>query len=286
MARIACLLCVLLQDLVSAARVTGPGPIVQTGGAQFIESYGVPKLEVLNTSNDTEAAAFLSEWSDAQHFGLFVQLVPDNRAFFPRRAGLVGISRGTKVLLFNLKPHMRKAPRPLPKHLKSFLEKDGRTFLGLGVTSPVAHLAFEWDTMVRCIDYRVRSWRQMKVDGGLFALANLYFGTHWTRKPSVRTLKGQAVYTYLQWAVAEYFMTFHGQPQDDWVLTQAELFAYGPRHVRVEKPEHEWDEAREQWVKMKGERSEDRTQKSKEIQWYWNPRNMSLQDRDERVVSK
>mmetsp|Transcript_11235 Transcript_11235/g.32417 ORF Transcript_11235/g.32417 Transcript_11235/m.32417 type:complete len:90 (+) Transcript_11235:584-853(+) len=84
----------------------------------------------------------------------------------------------------------------------------------------------------------------MKIEGGLFGVANLYFGTHWKKRPSLRKLRGQAVYTYLQWAVVEYFTAFYGQPEEDWVVSAEELFASGPRQVRVERPRYEWTRPR------------------------------------------
>mmetsp|Transcript_93934 Transcript_93934/g.262871 ORF Transcript_93934/g.262871 Transcript_93934/m.262871 type:complete len:267 (+) Transcript_93934:16-816(+) len=240
------LLYAVLPVAAAGARVRGPEAIAQGElGVQHLESYGVPKLEVLSTSNDTEAAAFLAEWSSAKNFGVLLQLVPGNRGFFPLRVGLVGISRGTRVLLFDLKPHLRENPRPLPRHLGSFLANESRTFFGLGIQGSAGHWAFEFDAVVRFVDYKVRGWKQMNIEGGLFDLSNLYFGTHWKKRPSMRTLKGQAVYTYLQWAVVEYFTAFYGKPEESWVLTKAELFAYPSRSVRLEKRAHNWDEARE-----------------------------------------
>jgi len=122
LARLLCA-CAVLPAAASGARLWGPDakakpqdakqkPQEREVGVQHLESYGVPKLEALKTSNDTEAAAFLAEWSAEKDFGLFLQLVPDNRGFFPSRVGLLGISRGTRVLLFDLKPHLRKNPMP------------------------------------------------------------------------------------------------------------------------------------------------------------------------------
>jgi len=77
-------------------------------------------------------------------------------------------------------------------------------------------------------------------------------------------------------------MAFYGKPEEGAVLTKAELFAYGPRSVRVEKPETDWDDAKEEWAQLREERSEERVRKAKEVQWYYNPRDISLQDREAR----
>jgi len=188
------------------------------------------------------------------------------------------------VLIFDLKPHLRKNPRPLPRRLGRFLTDSSRTFLGLGLQSPAGHLAFEFDAVVRCVDYRVRALRQMSIEGGFFGLARTYFGTQWRKRPSLRTVDGQAVATYLQWAVAEYFMAFYGERQESWVISKAELFAHGPRAMRVEKPQNEWDDARQEWVRLREERSEEQLRKAKDFQWYLNPRNLSLQDREQSVM--
>jgi len=45
------------------------------------------------------------------------------------------------------------------------------------------------------------------------------------------------------------------------------------------------DEAKAEWIKLKEARSAEQLSKLREIQWYWNPKNMSLQDRKERAVS-
>eukprot|EP00429_Kryptoperidinium_foliaceum_P131099 CAMPEP_0176276496 /NCGR_PEP_ID=MMETSP0121_2-20121125/47783_1 /TAXON_ID=160619 /ORGANISM="Kryptoperidinium foliaceum, Strain CCMP 1326" /LENGTH=49 /DNA_ID= /DNA_START= /DNA_END= /DNA_ORIENTATION= len=49
-------------------------------------------------------------------------------------------------------------------------------------------------------------------------------------------------------------MAFYGKPEEGAVLTKAELFAYGPRSVRVEKPETDWDDAKEEWAQLREER--------------------------------
>lgn len=45
-----------------------------------------------------------------------------NHAFFPVRAEMIGVARGRRVLLFDLRPHLREVPRPLPEPIAAFLE--------------------------------------------------------------------------------------------------------------------------------------------------------------------
>lgn len=67
-------------------------------GVQVIESvFGVPRLQVLATSNFSEAGDFLRQWEDERELGLFVLTVPDSRGFYPKRVGLIGISHDTQA---------------------------------------------------------------------------------------------------------------------------------------------------------------------------------------------
>lgn len=126
MLRVAAL--VALSVVALGARVQEPSEGLRSVDAVF----GVPKLQVLLTSNATEAGAFLQRWSGVREFGLFVGLVPDSRAFYPKRVGSLGICYDTDVLLFDLKPFLRKDPRPLPATLHAFMESANHTFYGLG----------------------------------------------------------------------------------------------------------------------------------------------------------
>mmetsp|Transcript_20157 Transcript_20157/g.57106 ORF Transcript_20157/g.57106 Transcript_20157/m.57106 type:complete len:178 (+) Transcript_20157:2-535(+) len=62
---------------------------------------------------------------------------------------------------------------------------------------------------------------------------------------------GIARHTYLQWAVAHFFTMFHGRVQEDWIITRSELLEAGPVYLSVAKPQHEWDEAKGEWLKRK-----------------------------------
>jgi len=243
------LACCALALVVSGMRVA-PHATDESGVQQVQPVDGVPKLEVLRTNNMDEAMAFIGAWSDARDFGMFAKFAPDSGAFAPKRVVLLGICRYTRVLLLDLKPYLADSPRPLPSPLAEFLEDGRRTFYGMGLLQAAAHLAFEFDTVIRCVDFRVRAWRQLELGGGLYGVANRYFETSFARPPTLSRPSGQAVHAWLQWAVASYFMMFVGVPSEDWVIKPAELFGAGPMYLRVEEPKHEWNEAMVEWMRL------------------------------------
>lgn len=71
-----------------------------------------------------------------------------SEAFSPARVALLGISRGSKVLIFDLR-HLREVPVPLPEPVAVFLEDPGRTFYGMGLSHGCGSLAFEFDAVAR-----------------------------------------------------------------------------------------------------------------------------------------
>jgi len=211
--------------------------------------WGVPDLDVVYTSQVDEAAAQLSKWSEFHEFGLYVKMAgTDNKAFSPARVALLGISRGSKVLIFDLR-HLREVPVPLPEPVAVFLEDPGRTFYGMGLSHGCGSLAFEFDAVARCVDLAGRAWPQIKRGGGIYGLFNRYVSDIDLWRPdSLETLSSQARHAYLQWAVPHYFMSFHGPPREEWVLTMSKLFAAGPIWLRVADPKHEWSSARKEWM--------------------------------------
>eukprot|EP00429_Kryptoperidinium_foliaceum_P079373 CAMPEP_0176209498 /NCGR_PEP_ID=MMETSP0121_2-20121125/13663_1 /TAXON_ID=160619 /ORGANISM="Kryptoperidinium foliaceum, Strain CCMP 1326" /LENGTH=320 /DNA_ID=CAMNT_0017548509 /DNA_START=59 /DNA_END=1021 /DNA_ORIENTATION=- len=219
--------------------------------------YGVPSLDVLFSQNVDQAMALLSRWSDARDFGLFVQRErTDNKAYFPVRVVLLGISRGNRVLILDLRPYLREVPAPLPGPLAEWLEHPSRTFFGMDLKRGAGRLAFEFDVVIRAVDFGVRSWPQLRRDAGIYNLFNHFVsdGDLW-RPDSLATLSSQARHSYLQWSVAHYFMLFHGPADEDWIITMTELFESGPVYLRVKQPRHDWKEARELWIQRKQKRA-------------------------------
>lgn len=264
------LLCCALSLAASGTRVA-PVPGL---GVRYIEPVdGAPKLEVLRTSDVAEAAEFLAEWSSARDFGMFAKFAPHTEAFAPRRVVLLGICRYTRVLLLDLRPFLGDAPQPMPAQLAEFLEDERRTFYGMGLMKAAAHLAFEFDLVIRCIDFRVRAWRQLSLGGGLYGVANRYLETSFARPPTLARPQGQAVHAWLQWALASYFMMFFGPPSEDWVVTRAELFGAGPMYLRVHEPKHDWSEAMEDWMRRQRDRllEEDSGDEEEEESWETQP---------------
>jgi len=110
----------------------------------------------------------------------------------------------------------------------------------------------------------------------LYGVANRYFDTTFERPPALTRPPSQAVHTWLQWSLASYFMMFYGPPNEDWILTEAELFGAGPMYLRVEEllssgdesppalprvlapceePKHDWNEAMMEWMLLQKERA-------------------------------
>lgn len=246
--------------LVSIGSRVTPGN--HRGEVRLIEGQrGVPKLEVLRTSSPEDVASYLEEWSTARRFGLFVQLAPASVGRFQQRVALLGICRGSKVLLFDVRPFLRQQPRPLPSALSDFLSDEKNTFFGMGLLRPVAQLTEEFDIDVRVIDLKVRGWKQVNVEAGFYRVAERYLGFA-ARRASLRQLQGQAIHTYLQWALADYCISSFGKPQEGWVLTEEELSEARPKKVRtlMAKPgvgsaegeeEHEMEARAEQLIRRR-----------------------------------
>lgn len=137
--------------------------------------YGVPSLEVSYTGDAEQASYFLEEWSEEAEFGLYIRVVPsDNKAFFPVRVVLLAVCRGTRVVVFDLRPYLTAVPVPMPRPVAAFLEDDRRTFYGMDLKRSAGRLAFEFDTVIRCVDLNVRAWPQMRMGGGLYGIFNRF----------------------------------------------------------------------------------------------------------------
>jgi len=193
--------------------------------------YGVPELDVLFSSNVDQAKSFLEGWEGAREFGLFVRRVhSQNQAYFPIRVDLLGICRGRRVLIFDLRPHLREVPMPLPQPLAEWFEHPSRTFFGMDLKRGAARLAFEFGLVIRAVDFRTRTWPQLSRSAGLYDLFNRFISDIDLWQPdNLETLSSQARHTFLHWSVAHYFMMFYGPADEDWVITMTELFECGTR---------------------------------------------------------
>lgn len=120
------------------------------------------------------------------------------------------------MLLIDLRAYLREVPAPLPEPIAAFLEGGGRTFYGMGLKHGAARLAFEFDTVIRCVDFNVRTWPALRRGGGIYGVYNRYISSVdlW-RHDNLDTMSSQARHAYLQWSVAHYFMMFHGPPHKD-----------------------------------------------------------------------
>mmetsp|Transcript_24073 Transcript_24073/g.69236 ORF Transcript_24073/g.69236 Transcript_24073/m.69236 type:complete len:310 (-) Transcript_24073:353-1282(-) len=212
--------------------------------------YSVPDLDVVYTTNMRPALKVLNAWARERDrdFGLFIQTKPTQGLFYPRRISMIGISRGHRVLLFDLKPYLRPWPQPLPDFLEDFLEHENHTFYGMGLMDTAARLAFEFDCVIRCVDYRIRSWPRMQLGGGLYGLVARHLRMPIARPETLRALSSQLVHTHLQWAVFDYFSRLSGDPDPSWLITKAEMFGVGPVYLRVAGAKHDWSSARLEWM--------------------------------------
>jgi len=218
--------------------------------------YQVPDLDVVYTTNMRPALRVLNVWAQQQDrdFGLFIRTMPCQGLFYPRRISMIGISRGHRVLLFDLKPCLRPWPQPLPDFLEDFMEHENHTFWGMGLKDTAARLAFEFDCVIRCVDYRIRAWPQMQLGGGLYGLANRHLRMAIARPDTLRALSSQLVHTHLQWAVFDYFSRLYGEADPAWQITKAEMFGAGPVYLRVAGAKHDWSSARLEWMHTMHER--------------------------------
>lgn len=93
-----------------AALSSRTGAATQRDLRMSLHSFnGVPELDVFYTSSVDQAASFLEGWREDREFGLYVRVVPtENKAFFPVRLVLLGICRGTRVLVFDLRAFLRE----------------------------------------------------------------------------------------------------------------------------------------------------------------------------------
>jgi len=212
-------------------------------------SRGLPSLEVLRTSSPAEAAAFLAPWSSAREFGLFVQLASDS-ASRSQRVALLAISSGPRVMIFDLRPFLRREPRPLAPALAEFLGDESRTLFGLGLLRPAAQLAKEFNVTMRSVDMRVRAWPAAKLDGGVYRVAERLLGVALAPRPSMRQLDGQAVAAYLQWAVAGHCITAWGAPKAAWLLSEEDLAEVPAAKIRALRPSRALDAVEEPLARL------------------------------------
>mmetsp|Transcript_15736 Transcript_15736/g.45458 ORF Transcript_15736/g.45458 Transcript_15736/m.45458 type:complete len:425 (+) Transcript_15736:71-1345(+) len=217
---------------------------------QAVGSTGIPDVEVLYTSDVEEAASFLRQWSDDHNFGLYIRLTRSDQSGMGRRIQRLGICRGSRVLLFDLEPFLHEAPQALPAPLAEFLEDKHHTFYGEGLFKSAARLAFEFDVVVRCVDYGRRAWPdlQRRIQGGLYKVADQVLGFGLRRPRTLESLSSQAVHTFLQWSVAHYFLMFHGEVREDWVMTESDLYGAGPVFSRSAHARRDRAAARSAWL--------------------------------------
>eukprot|EP00413_Alexandrium_margalefii_P002342 CAMPEP_0204518916 /NCGR_PEP_ID=MMETSP0661-20131031/4456_1 /ASSEMBLY_ACC=CAM_ASM_000606 /TAXON_ID=109239 /ORGANISM="Alexandrium margalefi, Strain AMGDE01CS-322" /LENGTH=264 /DNA_ID=CAMNT_0051524391 /DNA_START=47 /DNA_END=841 /DNA_ORIENTATION=- len=252
--------------------MTSSGSILHDSGTGYFTvaaHSGLPDIEVLYTKNVQMASDFIQGWQGTYHFGLDMEWKPTfAKGAPPSRAALLQICAGPWVLLLDLTRMRKPVPQPLPDDIWSFLESEEHTFYGMGLREDLGRLAFEFDCMVRGIDFTLRAWPgELELGGGLVGLANRVLGTtvkqskkvtksNWDRRPLTEE---QIIYAaedaYLSSAVARYFMDV-SFPQEDWLVTEAEMYGAGVKFVEhglcVPEPWHDWSEARAEWERAQG----------------------------------
>mmetsp|Transcript_109114 Transcript_109114/g.315242 ORF Transcript_109114/g.315242 Transcript_109114/m.315242 type:complete len:305 (+) Transcript_109114:83-997(+) len=238
-----------LPFFVSGARVGAAGRLEQAMPVVLEAFYGVPKLEVMFSSSVAHTVAALARWSTERDFGLFVRAEHTQEPkFFPVRVVTLGICRGNRVLIMDLRPLLGRIPAPLPRPITEWLEHPNRTFYGMDLRRGAGRMAFEFDCVLRAVDYSVRSWPELRRGAGLYdAFKGHVSDVDLWRPDSLQTLSGQARHAYIQWAVAQHFMTLRGRADEEWVITEAELFEAGPVYLRVAQPRHDWTRAKALW---------------------------------------
>jgi len=220
---------------------------------------GIPNLDVLYTGDPEDAAAFLASWPIARHVGLDLEYRPIfKKGVPPSRSALLQLSAGPKVLLFDLEAIRRKTPEPLPAGIAAFLESPEHTFYGMGLTGDVARLAFEFDCIVRGIDF-LQSWPSFAPSGGLAGAANRYIGcdaktkksvtlSNWDLRPlTLEQLTYAAEDAYLSWAVADHFIRREGLVDEEQLISMAAMYSAGRAlrvpGVGVPSSRHDWEDA-------------------------------------------
>jgi len=261
--RLAWAVCWLLPALNLAARLDVSRPRVKHPDAPVAKRRGVsriPRLDIVRTSSVWEAETWFSKWDDGAEFGLVVACVPTKEpAFLPERVTSLAISRERQVLIFDLRPFFRPIPQPLPGIISNFLQDKHRLFFGLGLLQGAARLAFEFDCVIRCVDLSLRKWTQLKLGGGLPAIAKRHLRIAYDPEELVKKrhslLPGR---TWLQWALADHFSRTHGPPSANWTVTMVEMYGVGPVHLKVPYVTHDWTEARREWLQILHTREEAR----------------------------
>lgn len=221
---------------------------------------GLPKLDVHYTADIQVAASIIGEWSNERHFGMrAVRRKVGNGTQKVFCTELLAISSGHRVLLFDLRPLACSVPRHLPEVLDEFLENSKNTFYGFGLAGSVARMAFEFDCVIRCVDFHARAWPELKRGGNAYELANSLLGTKldanppgsWSQRPiTLWQLVLMAEYAYLQWALADYFLREHGRVQKSWHITMAEMYGLGTRSMLMPEARHNWTQPSLDWKKQ------------------------------------
>mmetsp|Transcript_78752 Transcript_78752/g.228631 ORF Transcript_78752/g.228631 Transcript_78752/m.228631 type:complete len:460 (+) Transcript_78752:92-1471(+) len=221
---------------------------------------GLRTFEVQYTRSITNATAYLAQWRDAHDFGLFIQMQRwSDNPWAPSRVAALGISHGSKVLFFDMRPIMTPTPRALPLSIARFLEDRNKTFFGWHLLTPAAHLAFEYDVVVNGVDMAERAWPQLDRTLGLYGLANRMqprVSSPLPERLNLGRLGDVALHTHLVWAVADFHLKFFGPPEASWPITAVEMYAAGPVQHRVPNARHNWTEARAKWAQQQRERED------------------------------
>lgn len=136
-------------------------------------------LDIVDARSIWQAVLVLQAWSKQRqrNFGInleFTRTDRKHRMFLQRRVGSISISHGHKVLTVDLSPYLTHEPQALPSFLTEFLENQDHVFFGHSVLEAVSHLAFEFDCVIRCVDFAYRSWPQVQKRQNFYAMAQEY----------------------------------------------------------------------------------------------------------------
>lgn len=234
---------------------------------------GLPKINLLLTSDPGEIDDFLQGWEGRYHFGLDLEWKPGfQKGAPPNRSALLSICNGPWVLAIDLLPWRKKAPEPLCDVLWNFLENEEHTFYGMGLAGDLARLAFEFDCVCDGVDFTLRAWKHLEpLKGGLTGLANRVLGTsveqsksvtrsNWEMRPlSEKQVLYLAEDAYLSWKLASKMLTqCEDEMQPEWLVSLAEMYGNGQvlmRHkIFVANAVHDWTSAHDEWLQKQEEK--------------------------------
>eukprot|EP00429_Kryptoperidinium_foliaceum_P067982 CAMPEP_0176060504 /NCGR_PEP_ID=MMETSP0120_2-20121206/30158_1 /TAXON_ID=160619 /ORGANISM="Kryptoperidinium foliaceum, Strain CCMP 1326" /LENGTH=384 /DNA_ID=CAMNT_0017394049 /DNA_START=32 /DNA_END=1186 /DNA_ORIENTATION=+ len=228
------------------------------GHGRFILSGrdGVPDLDVLYTGHIMEAVSFVEAvWAEEYAMGLDMEWRPWGS---PNPGALLQISAQNKVLILDLVALRGWRPEAFPPAFMHFMES--RTFYGMGVVQDAARLAFEFDCVVRAVDFNAGAWRLPKGRGGLAGLAFRTIGccgvssdkritlSDWEERPlRLAQLRYAAEDAYLSWRVALHFLRRDGWPSEASFVSMVQMYSVAVReqfiHIRVPWPRYDWSQA-------------------------------------------